>query len=179
MNDSMMITDKFARAVAFAMKKHDGTFRDDGVTPYGVHPVRVTEHLRRIAGEKDENALVAAILHDTIEDTDVDYDDVAAEFGDDVASIVAELSVDKRLPKAKRRAGMIEHLPQMSERAKRIKLADRLDNVVDLINSKGRREKRARYIDETERILQALAGACEPLERSLKQALQRLRDMPA
>jgi len=178
MNDNMIRTDKFARAVAYACKLHDGTFRDDGKTPYGVHPIRVAEHLRRIAGEQDENMLCAAILHDTVEDTAVNYDDVALEFGDDIATLVAELTVDRRLPKARRRAAMIEHLPQLSERAKKIKLADRLDNVTDLVNGTGKKEKRARYIEETERLLHALSGACEPLERALRAALQNLRDMP-
>jgi guanosine-3',5'-bis(diphosphate) 3'-pyrophosphohydrolase len=82
---------------------------------------------------------------------------------------------DNRLPKGRRRAAMIEHLPQLSPQAKRVKLADRYDNVLDLIAGGGTEEKRARYCAETERILTACSGACEPLEAALRAALEKLR----
>jgi GTP diphosphokinase / guanosine-3',5'-bis(diphosphate) 3'-diphosphatase len=175
MNGSYQQIDRLAKATVFACRLHANDTRDDGTTPYAVHPVRVMEYMRRIAGEKDENVLCAALLHDTIEDCAINYDDVAREFGEDVANLVAELTNDNRLPKPERRAAMIEHLPQLTARAKRIKLADRLDNVLDLLRGSGTDEKRLRYLDETERILDALAGACAPLEQALRQALQELQ----
>lgn len=177
MNTTTQATDRYARAVTYACQQHEGTFRDDNKTPYAVHPIRVTEHLRRFAREDDENVLIAALLHDTVEDTGINFDDVASRFGDDVATLVAELTNDNRLPKARRRSQMMEHLSSLSPRAKRIKLADRLDNVCDLLNGMGTPEKRVRYADETARLLNACAGACKPLEDALKEALEKLRQL--
>lgn len=168
-------TDRYARAVILACTLHSKQTRDDGVTPYSVHPVRVCEHLRRIAREQDESVLIAALLHDTIEDCAINYDTIASQFGEASANYVAEVTNDNRLPKARRRAAMIEHLPQLTPQAKRVKLADRYDNVLDLIAGGGTEEKRARYCAETERILTACAGACEPLEAALRGALEKLR----
>lgn len=160
--------------MVFACQKHSGATRDDGITPYAVHPIRVMENLRRFCNERDENALIAALLHDTIEDAAVTYDDVSANFGEEVAGLVAELTNDNRLPKARRRAAMMAHLRDLSPKAKRIKLADRLDNVTDLVRGIGTLEKRQRYHQETEQLLDALAGTCEPLENAIREALREL-----
>lgn len=177
MNDSTSRTDRYARATVMACALHARQTRDDGKTPYSVHPVRVAEHLRRVAGENDEDVLIAALLHDTIEDCAITFEAISSQFGENVASLVAELTNDNRLPKPRRRAAMIEHLPQLSNKAKRIKLSDRYDNVLDLLAGGGTQEKRARYSGETERILTACQGSCEPLENALKAALEQLRKM--
>lgn len=177
MNPQMGNAHRLATANVFACKAHANKFRDDGKTPYAVHPVRVTEYLRRLAKEIDEDVLCAALLHDTIEDSAVTFDTIAAQFGDDVAVLVAELTNDNRLPKTRRRAQMMEHLKDLSPRAKRIKLADRLDNVSDLIRGFGTAEKRTRYAEETQRLLNACEGACEPLEKALRELLAELCEM--
>lgn len=178
MSDVLEAADRLARAAVFACRQHAGQMRDDNITPYAVHSLRVTEYLRRLAGETDEDVLCAALLHDTIEDSALNYDVLANQFGDEVAGLVAELTNDNRLPKAKRRAAMLRHAKDLSPRAKRIKLADRLDNVTDLLRGMGTFEKRARYVAETEHLLQALAGGCAPLEQALHDALNRLRAAP-
>src|SRR6185295_12013629 len=106
----------------------------------------------------------------------ITYDTIASQFGGGVASLVAELTNDNRLPKAQRRAAMIEHIPAISPTAKRIKLADRLDNVTELLRSPNApAEKLQRYVHETERILQACKGACAPLEDALHAAFEELK----
>jgi guanosine-3',5'-bis(diphosphate) 3'-pyrophosphohydrolase len=177
MQTELLAANRLARAAVYACKQHEGQMRDDGVTPYAIHPLRVVEHLREIAQERDPDVLCAAFLHDTIEDTAVTYDTLAGLFGDGVASLVAELTNDNRLPKPQRRAAMIEHIPSLSSKAKRIKLADRLDNISELLRGFGTKEKRERYISETERILEGSKGVCEPLERALRQALSELKDL--
>jgi len=172
-------SERYAHAVVYACRKHHGHTRDDNKTPYAVHPVRVCEHLRRIADEEDENVLCAALLHDIIEDAAATFDHIASLFGDDVATLVSELTNDNRMPKARRRSEMMEKLARLSPRAKRIKLADRLDNVQDLLSGMGTAEKRVRYADETARLLTACSGACKPLEEALTEALERLRQMNA
>jgi guanosine-3',5'-bis(diphosphate) 3'-pyrophosphohydrolase len=174
MNGLFNSIDRLSRAMVYACHKHTGSTRDDGITPYAIHPMRVAENLRRFCNERDENVLIAALLHDTIEDTAVTFDDIAAQFGEDVAGLVAELTNDNRMPKNMRRAAMMDRLRHLSSRAKRIKLADRLDNVVDLMRGIGTREKRQRYHLETERMLEALAGISEPLESAIREALLEL-----
>src|SRR5258706_8892304 len=102
MNPELSTADKIARAAVFGCQMHDGQTRDDGKTPYAIHLFRVVEYLRTIGDERDEDVLCAALLHDTIEDRGITYDTVAQQFGEEVASLVAELTNDNRLPKAQR-----------------------------------------------------------------------------
>src|SRR5438132_913099 len=89
-------------AVAFAARAHQGQMRKDGKTPYASHVFRVCLVLRHVFGIDDAHALTAAVLHDTVEDTTTDFDDLAKRFGEDVAAWVTALSKDKRLPDDKR-----------------------------------------------------------------------------
>ena len=84
-------------ACAFAARSHAGQVRKDGLTPYFSHPVRVALTLRQIFGCDDPVALTAAILHDTIEDTPADYDDIADRFGSEIADIVATIPMRGRV----------------------------------------------------------------------------------
>src|SRR5689334_23515001 len=88
------------RAVSYAARQHAGQLRKDGQTPYFAHPVRVALVVRHVFDVADETALTAALLHDLIEDTKTDYDDLFEEFGRDVADAVAALSKDSRLPQS-------------------------------------------------------------------------------
>src|SRR5438132_11061847 len=85
-------------AVAFAARAHRGQLRKDGATPYVSHVFRACLVVRHVFGFDDERMLTAALLHDTIEDTTTDFDDVTERFGPEVAAWVACLSKDKRLP---------------------------------------------------------------------------------
>lgn len=83
----------------------------------------------------DIKVLMAAILHDTVEDTDTTFDELEEHFGAEVRSIVAECSDDKSLPKQERKRLQIEHASSASKRAKLVKLADKLYNLRDLERS--------------------------------------------
>ena len=157
----------YAKAVAFACEQHRGQKRTEvgGEVDYVVHPLRVAEHVRHIAGVHDAEILCAAVLHDTIEDSGTRYDEIAETFGDRVASIVAELTNDSRLPKAARHEDMIRRAATMSPEAKLIKLADRYDNACSMTTSDA--GKRRRLIEETPRLLDALRGACPNLEDAI------------
>src|SRR5216683_2353929 len=91
-------------AIAFATRAHQGQLRKDGRTPYVSHVFRVCLILRQVFGIDDSQALTAAVLHDTVEDTTTDFDDLEEKFGADVARWVAALSKDKRLPEKEREA---------------------------------------------------------------------------
>jgi guanosine-3',5'-bis(diphosphate) 3'-pyrophosphohydrolase len=85
------------RAVAFAARMHQGQMRKDGKTPYVSHVVRVCFIVRNVFGFENPAMLQTALLHDTIEDTTTDFDDLAKEFSPEVAGWVAALTKDKRL----------------------------------------------------------------------------------
>ena len=85
------------RAISFSARAHDGQLRKDGKTPYVSHVFRVAAVLRNIFGCDDPVLLQAALLHDTIEDTTTDFDDLAKEFSPQIATWVAALTKDKRL----------------------------------------------------------------------------------
>jgi guanosine-3',5'-bis(diphosphate) 3'-pyrophosphohydrolase len=120
------------QAAHFAADKHRDQ-RRKGVrnTPYINHPLEVAERLNRVAGIEDPTILAAAILHDTIEDTETTRAELASLFGNAIAALVAELSDDKGLTWQQRKRLEIEHAPRLSPTAKLIKLADKTCNVAD------------------------------------------------
>jgi guanosine-3',5'-bis(diphosphate) 3'-pyrophosphohydrolase len=118
-------------AVGFAARAHRGQVRKDGATPYVSHVFRVCLVLRQVFGIDDSRTLTAAILHDTIEDTKTDFDDVKERFGEEVAGWVAALSKDKRLDEEPREAVYVEQLVNAPWQVKVCKLADIFDNLLD------------------------------------------------
>jgi (p)ppGpp synthase/HD superfamily hydrolase len=120
-----------AAAEEFARWKHQHQFRRDGVTPYVEHPRAVMSILRDEFGVTDVDTLAAGLLHDTIEDTATDYDEVSERFGRRVADMVAVLTKDKRLPEAKRERAYFAQLARAPLAARLCKIADSLHNVRD------------------------------------------------
>jgi len=139
-------------AISFAARKHQGQFRKDGRTPYFAHVARVMMIARDRWGVTDPEVLAAAVLHDTIEDTTTDYDDLAKRFGRRVAELVVLLTKDKRLPEEEREAKYHAALAEGPLEAKLCKLADTLDNLLDCqsLSDKGRQRaiQRARHLLE-------------------------------
>src|SRR3954464_9445761 len=99
-------------SVSFAARAHHGQMRKDGETPYASHVFRVCLVLRHVFGIDDVQALTAAVLHDTIEDTTTDFDDLEDRFGADVARWAALLSKDTRLPEEEREQEYMRRLAQ-------------------------------------------------------------------
>lgn len=142
------------KAYAFAEKKHRGQKRDGG-SPYILHPVRVAEYVRTFKKSKNAVTLyVAALLHDTIEDTYTSYKEITDNFGEMVSSIVMELSTAKFAPLCME-GGKAEYLSKkmenMTNYALVIKLCDRLDNLMGLMECT--KEKRDRIVSDTKIIL--------------------------
>ncbi len=122
------------RALAFAAEKHRHQRRkDEDASPYINHPIAVADVLVNVGHVRDPVVLCAAILHDTIEDTETTRDELAAEFGAVVADIVAEVSDDDRLPKAERKRLQVERAPGVSAGAKLVRLADKICNLRDML----------------------------------------------
>jgi guanosine-3',5'-bis(diphosphate) 3'-pyrophosphohydrolase len=118
-------------AIAFAARAHRAQFRKDGQTPYVSHVYRVCFVVRHVFGVDDPRVLTAAVLHDTIEDTTTDYDDLREEFGEEVASWVAALSKDMRRREDERERAYMAELAQSPWQVQVCKLADIFDNLLD------------------------------------------------
>jgi len=121
-------------AEKFAKKKHAHQKRKDCKTPYWHHLRTVVKNLQKL-GIKDQNILCAGWLHDTIEDTDTDYDDIQEQFGKITAKIVTQVTKDTRIPQKLRESLYIQQLKHASWQAKAVKLGDLLANIDDLKNS--------------------------------------------
>lgn len=122
-------------AASFAARKHCGQRRkDSAATPYINHPLEVGRILAG-AGVDDVDVLIAALLHDTIEDTKTSAEEIASLFGENVVRLVLEVTDDKSLPKAERKRLQVVMAPLKSDGAKMIKIADKIANLRDLEGS--------------------------------------------
>ena len=165
------------QAAAFAARAHRHQTRKDGETPYFSHPVRVCLVVRHVFGFDDPRMLSAALLHDTIEDTTTDYDDlIEQDFGAEVAGWVAALSKDKRKPEADREAAYCEQLKAADWHAKVLKLADLYDNIGDSIS--GQKDQPRKTAEKARRYLKAVRDGLPPQgEAALRIVEERLAQL--
>lgn len=167
------------KAVHFAAEKHRYQKRKDAEgTPYINHPIAVAETLR-VHGVIDENVLVAALLHDTIEDTDTTHEEVSEAFGEGVLALVLEMTDDKSLPKLRRKALQIEHASQLSMGARLIKLADKICNVRDIMHSSPAGwplERLQQYVDWCEAVVGNMDETDVALESLFDQVCRDARE---
>ena len=164
-------------AISFAADKHRNQRRKDiEASPYINHPIALANILANEAGIEDEKVLVAAILHDTIEDTETTTQELADLFGDDVTAIVLEVTDDKSLPKAERKRLQVEHAPTISRRAKLVKLADKIANLRDISASPPADwplQRQQEYFDWAKAVVDGLRGIHPTLERIFDEAYKR------
>jgi GTP diphosphokinase / guanosine-3',5'-bis(diphosphate) 3'-diphosphatase len=124
------------KAAHFAAVRHSGQ-RRKGVAaePYINHLLEVAELVSSALSEPDTNLVIAALLHDTIEDAGVTREELIQTFGTDVAGLVVEVTDNKTLPKAERKRLQIVNAPKKSVRAQVIKLADKISNLRAILSS--------------------------------------------
>lgn len=155
---------RLLHALHFAADKHrDQRRKGENASPYINHPIVVAETLARF-GVTDPVTLQAAVLHDTIEDTETTLEELEAEFGAEVRAVVMEVTDDKSLPKAERKKLQVECAPALSRRAKLVRIADKISNVHDVLHAPPTDwsvDGRLDYIDWTERVVDACRG-CHP-----------------
>lgn len=151
-------------AASFAARAHRNQFRKDGHTPYVAHVFRVALVLQHVFCVNDADALCIALLHDTIEDTTTDYDDLHKHFGKAVADGVALLTKDSRLPEAERDAEYHRTIQAAPWKVQVCKLADMYDNASDssIIS-----------IDQRQRILGKLRKYLEEFDGHIKPEAQQ------
>lgn len=155
-------------AVAFAAEKHRHQRRKDAhASPYINHPIELAILLQR-EGITDPLTLCAALLHDTIEDTETTADELRNAFGAEIATVVLEVTDDKHLPKQQRKQLQIEHAPMLSKPARAVKLADKICNLRDIVKSPPTGWSLARrrdYFDWAKAVIDGLRGDHPQLER--------------
>ena len=127
---------RMAKAVDFAARAHAPQRRKgEEEEPYVNHLAEVALLVAEATQGADANLVIAAYLHDAIEDQEVKHETLVAEFGRDVADLVREVTDDKSLPKAERKRLQIEHVRSASPRAKHLKLADKISNLNSILAS--------------------------------------------
>ncbi|KAK9294803.1 hypothetical protein QLX08_010703 [Tetragonisca angustula] len=121
------------KCVNFAAIKHkDQRRKDEQGTPYINHPIGVANILIQEGNIHDPVVIIAALLHDIVEDTNTTFEEIENQFGTEVCNIVKEVTDDKSLPKAERKRLQIQNASKKSHKAKLINLADKLYNLRDL-----------------------------------------------
>lgn len=160
---------KLLEAASFAAKKHRYQKRkgSDG-EPYINHPLEVANLLSNVGKVEDYDILIAAILHDTIEDTETTPEELTTRFGKKVCDYVLEVTDNKSLEKQVRKQLQIEHAPHLSEGAKIIKLGDKISNITDVTNNPPHdwsKQRRIEYVEWGEKVVAGLRGANENLEK--------------
>ncbi len=160
-------------AAHFAAERHrDQRRKGSDAAPYINHPLKVASILAR-HGVDDTELLAAALLHDTVEDTETSIEEIETRFGARVAGIVAEVTDDKSLPKAERKRLQVEHAPHKSDDARRLKIADKICNLRDIVASPPDwpDERKRDYFDWAEQVVAGLRGIDPALDASFDEAL--------
>ena len=180
--DRMMpsATDLVFRALRFAATKHVHQRRKGGNDiPYINHPIAVATLLATVGMVTDPDILAAALLHDTVEDTDTTPEEIEREFGSVVAGLVAEVTDDKRLTSAECKVRQEMEAPFKSHSAKLIRLADKTCNVRDIARtppSTWSLERRIAYFDWAERVVRALGDIHPALQAEFELARREARE---
>jgi len=164
-------------ALQFAAHKHrDQRRKDPEASPYINHPIALASILWVEGGIEDADVVCAALLHDTVEDTETTEAELVGRFGPKIAAIVMEVTDDKDLPKARRKELQIEHAPHLTREAKLVKLADKISNVRDVGTAPPTDwplARRREYFDWARRVVDGLRGVDPRLEALFDEAYSR------
>lgn len=167
------------KAADFAARKHkDQRRKNKSATPYINHPIGVANILTSEGKITDPIVIQAALLHDTVEDTDTTIEEIGDVFGDKIKQIVAEVTDDKALPKQTRKQVQIDTAHKKSPEAKLVKLADKLYNLRDLDSVDGTpagwEEKRVHeYFVWAFNVVKGLRGSNAVMEMELDKIFQK------
>lgn len=170
------------KALAFAAGRHLTQFRKGADrAPYINHPIQVADLLANRAGEKDPVLISAAILHDVIEDTVDSIKEkeelisiINKEFGDEVLSLTLEVTDDKSLEKSERKRMQVVHAPSLSDRAKKLKIADKIMNLHDISTNPPEDwtlKRILEYHDWAEKVADGMRGVSPILEKIFDETL--------
>jgi GTP diphosphokinase / guanosine-3',5'-bis(diphosphate) 3'-diphosphatase len=174
-------TQLLMKALSFAADKHRFQRRKDVAgTPYINHPINVALTLMEIGEEHNTDLLVAAVLHDTIEDTETTASEIETHFGKDALAIVLEVTDDKSLSASERKRLQVVHASRKSLSARKLKLADKICNVSDIIHHPPGNwtvERKLLYLDWAAEVLYELKGSNLKLEAHLASLISEGRNL--
>ena len=162
------------KALTFAAHKHkDQRRKDHAASPYINHPISLANILCNEGHVADIEVICGAFLHDTIEDTQTTPEELEAEFGKVILDIVLEVTYDKTLPKEERKRMQIEHAAAASNKAKLVKLADKISNLRDIADNPPpdwSLERKQVYFDWAKKVIDQVRGVHHQLERLFDEA---------
>ncbi len=170
---------KILEAISFAADRHRNQTRK-GISkiPYINHPIRVAKILTDV-GENEMELLIAAILHDVIEDTTKSQEEIKAlsnvilsKFGEEVLFTVLEVSDNKSLPVEERKRLQVIHTPDLSERAKKLKIADKISNIEDIRKDppeNWEQKRKLAYLDWAKQVAEGAIGLNKKLDQYFDQ----------
>lgn len=169
------------RALAFAAEKHrDQRRKDADASPYINHPIDLANVLVNEGGVTDPVTICGALLHDTVEDTETSFEEIEEEFGRAIADVVREVTDDKNLPKAERKAMQVAHAAGASHAARLVKLADKICNLRDMMAHPPAGwdlARRIEYFEWARRVVDNVAGTHPGLERGFEIAYARVAEL--
>lgn len=165
--------------IIFATRKHKKqTRKGKSNTPYIVHPIEVAKVLIEIGKVENPNIIKAAILHDTIEDTDTRPEEIAKAFGEEIKNIVLEVTDDKYLSKQERKDLQVKKMSQKSPEAQTLKIADKICNLRDIINDPPKNWEIPRileYVNWAEKVVKEAKNINPNLEKYFQEKVQEAR----
>jgi GTP diphosphokinase / guanosine-3',5'-bis(diphosphate) 3'-diphosphatase len=176
MNDMI----KVLKAADAAARWHIGQRREATKDPYINQPLEVAALVAEATEGRDPNLIIAALLHEVIEDCGISHGDIKARFGAEVADLVAEVSDDKTLTRAERKRFEIEHAHAKSDRAKVLKLADKTSNLRSLVTCTPADRttlRQVEYVKQARRAAEGNRGTNAFLEGALDQAARAAEDV--
>lgn len=174
-------------ATSFAASAHRSQSRkgEDG-GPYVNHVIEVADRLARATGGDDPELVMAALLHDTVEDCDVTREEIASRFGEGIAALVMEVTDDRSLAKAERKREQVRHAAHMSDRARMLKVADKTSNLYGIGTMPGvgwPRERRLAYVAWADEVVSHCRGRNDALDTAYEEArafaLRNIEEMAA
>lgn len=156
------------KALAFAADKHrDQRRKNVEASPYINHPIELASVLWHIGGVTDAVVIAAAILHDTVEDTDTTPEELVENFGKQITDIVLEVTDDQMLPPVLRKRLQVLKAPHKTHMAKLVKLADKICNLRDILGSPPAGwdlRRKQRYFDWAREVVDGVRGTNQHLE---------------
>jgi len=164
-------------AAQYAAEKHANQKRKGAAAePYINHLIEVAHLVSTTLIDSDANLVIAALLHDVIEDAGVTSAELTERFGQDVAALVVEMTDDKSLPKEERKRLQIEHAPKLSVRAQTIKLADKISNLRSILFSPPPDwdyERKRQYFEWGKRVVDGLTAPSPILKAEFEKTVKR------
>ena len=165
------------KALTFAAYKHRHQFRKGTKpVPYINHPIAVAELLANVGNISDTETIVAALLHDTVEDTETTLLELENEFGRTVSELVAEVSDDKSLQKQERKRLQVDHASTLSRSARLIKLADKTCNLRDVVGDPPdgwSLQRKREYFDWAKSVVDQIRRTSVELEKAFDAAFSK------